>query len=127
MVKVLPQQDAVIDSLLKQIIVRIFESEMKWKKHIWIIKSLTEDEKKLTSYLIKPSKCRLFATESLLPGLIEFIFELLDSNGVRMNKTSKAYNLKEHITIYASEMIRDLFRVNYFILSICLSIAPGIL
>ena len=85
---------------------------MKWKKHIWIIKSLTEDEKKLTSYLIKPSKCRLFATESPLPGLIEFIFELLDSNGVRMNKTSKAYNLKEHITIYASEMIRDLFRVS---------------
>jgi hypothetical protein len=29
-----------------------------------------------------------------------------------MIKTTKATNLKEHLTIYASEMIRDLFKVN---------------
>ena len=44
LVKVLPQQDAVIDSLLKQIIVRIFESEMKWKNstNVTIYKQINE-------------------------------------------------------------------------------------
>jgi len=113
LIKVLPQQDSLVDSLLKQIIYRIFECEMKWKKYSWIDKALNEEEKKLSSLLFKPSKCRLYASDTVLTGLIEFLFALLDSDGVRMQKNSKAYTLKEHVTHYSSQMIRDLFRVSW--------------
>lgn len=66
--------------------------------------------KKLSAYLLRPSKCRLFAADCTLPGLIEFLFDLLDKYGVRMTLTLKASNLKEYITLYASSMLRDLFR-----------------
>ena len=111
LVRVLPQQDLVVDSLLKQIIHRIFECEMKWNKYAWVDKAMSDEDKKLSTFLLKPSKCRLYGSDSLLSGLIDFLFELLDSDGVRMSKNSKAYNLKEHVTLYASQMIRDLFRV----------------
>ena len=111
LVKVLPQ-DSVVDSLLKQIVYNIFECEMKWKKYSWIDKALNDEDKKLSIRLFKPSKCRLYASDSVMSGLIEFLFALLDSDGVRMQKNSKAYTLKEHVTHYASQMIRDLFRVS---------------
>jgi hypothetical protein len=97
--------------LLKQILTRIFESEMKCKQYYWINRTFSDEEKRLSSCLYKPSKCRLYSTDQILPGLIEFLFELFDTYGLRMIKTTKATNLKEHLTIYASEMIRDLFKV----------------
>ena len=84
---------------------------MKWKKYTWVAKAFNDEEKKLSSFLLKPSECRLYASDSVLSGLIEFLFELFDSDGVRITKNSKASNLKEHVTLYASSMIRDLFRV----------------
>jgi len=112
LIKVLPQQDSVVDSLLKQIVFNIFDCEMRWKKYSWVDKALNDEDKKLSSLLLKPSKCRLYASDSVMSGLIEYLFALLDSEGVRMQKNSKAYTLKEHITHYASQMIRDLFRVS---------------
>ena len=109
LVKVLPAQDGVMD-LLKQILSRIFESEMKWKQYYWICRTFSETERQLSSYLYKPSKCRLYSTDQILPSLIEFLFEIFDTYGVRMTKTTKATNLKEYLTIYASGMIRDLFK-----------------
>jgi len=111
LVTVLPKQDDVLDSLLVKVILRIFDSEIKCRKYYWVAKCFTKDEKELSTRLYRPSKCRLFATEPVILGLIEFIFELFETNGIRMTRASKAITLKEHTTIYASEMLRDLFRV----------------
>lgn len=107
-IKVLPQ-DGVVE-LLKQIVIRIYESELKYKKYFWVAKCFSEEEKSLSNFLVKPSKCRLFFFENILQGFMEFLFDLLDSNGVRMIKNSKPVSLNEHVTAYASEMIRDIFR-----------------
>jgi hypothetical protein len=88
---------------------------MKWKCYHWISRTFTDEEKQLSSFLHKPSKCRLYSTDQIIPGLIEFLFELFDKFGIRMTKTTKATNLKEHVTIYASEMMRDLFKVSKII------------
>jgi hypothetical protein len=109
LIQVLPKQDGVIE-MLSKVIIRIFDTEIKWKKYYWISKCFTEDEKKLSKKLKPASKCRLLETEPVISGLIKFIFELFDSNGVRMTRASKAVSLKEHVTIYSSEMMRDLFR-----------------
>ncbi len=110
LVKAFPQKELVIDGLLKPMLNGIYESELKWKQHYWISKCLTNEDKNLSQLLLKPSKCRLLSTEAVLPGLILFLFDLLDTNGVRIIKTSKTITLKEHLTMYASMMIRDLFR-----------------
>ncbi|CAF0898848.1 unnamed protein product [Brachionus calyciflorus] len=109
MIKVMSNQDGCID-LMRQIITKIYESELRYKKYYWVLKCFTEEEKKLTSQLVKPSKCRLFLSEQILPGLIKFLFDLLDNNGVRMSKGIKPVSLDEHVCLYASEMLRDLFR-----------------
>jgi hypothetical protein len=50
------------------------------------------------------------ASEAVLEGFINFLFCLLDTNGVRMTKSMKAISLKEHVTFYASDIINDLFK-----------------
>lgn len=112
LLKVLPPQDGVRD-LLKQIANRIYESDMKWRQFYWISRTYSDEEKQLASQLVstlKPSKCPLLASDHILPNLIEFVFDILDNYGVRMTRTTKPTNQKEHMTVYASEMIRDLFK-----------------
>lgn len=109
MIRVMPNQDSCID-IMRQIVVKIYESEMKYKKYYWVSKCFSDEEKKLSSKLIKPSKCRLLLSEHIVPGLIRFLFDLLDNNGVRMCKSIRPVSLDEHVTLYAAEMIRDLFR-----------------
>ena len=79
--------------------IRIFETEINFNKYNWISRCLNEEEKQPPARLQKPSKCRLYATEPILPGVVEFLFDLLDSNGVRVTKATKASHLKEFITI----------------------------
>ena len=91
LVKILPKQDGLVETLLRQIVIRIFETEINFNKYNWISRCLNEEEKQLPARLQKPSKCRLYATEPILPGVVEFLFDLLDSNGVRV---TIYYNLR---------------------------------
>jgi hypothetical protein len=86
---------------------------MKCNNYQWICKCVKPEIRELSKQLIKPSKYRLFGLEPVLTGLIEFLFELIDSYGVRMNKAIQPVNLKEHLSKYGSEMIRDIFRVKF--------------
>jgi hypothetical protein len=115
LIKAFPQKEVVIDGLLKPIITGVYDSELKWKQHYWVAKSLNDPEKNLSINLLKPSKNRLLSTETIMPGFILFLFDILDTYGVRLMKTSKAITLNEHLTMYASLMIRDLFRVSNII------------
>lgn len=111
LVKAMPTgQEAVIE-LLKQVIFKIFDTEMKFDQYYWINKSLDNQLKEVSKFLLKPSTCRLLALEPVLSGLIEFLFELIDAYGVRISKTIKPITLKEKITKYGSDILRDLFRV----------------
>ena len=114
LVRVVPQSASasIVDGLLKQLLVRIYESEMKWTKHTWIAKLMSGEEKRLSACLLKPSECRLLASEPVYPGFLDLLLDTLDTNGVRMIQTSLAVTLKDHLTIYASRMLRDLFRVS---------------
>lgn len=57
---------------------------------------------------------RILASEAVLEGFIEFLFCLLDHNGVRMTKSMRPMSHSENITFYVSDMLHDLFRVvNY--------------
>lgn len=109
MIRVLPNQDGCVE-LIRQIVTKIFEREMKYKKYYWVSKCFSDDEKKLSSKLLKPSKCRLFFCDHIVPGLIKCLFDLLTNNGVRISKSIKPVTLDEHVTLYFAEMIRDLFR-----------------
>lgn len=50
------------------------------------------------------------ATDFILNGFLEFVFYLLDSNGVRMSKSMRPITLNDHITFYSSAILQDLFK-----------------
>jgi hypothetical protein len=72
---------------------------------------LKNELSELSKKLLKPSACRLLTTEPVLRGLLNFLFELMDTHGQRTTKLNRPNTLKDRITKYASDMIRDVFRV----------------
>jgi hypothetical protein len=108
--KVEASKSDIIESLLGSLIHSIFEVELHANKYLWIRKCMSENERRLGAYLLRPSRCRLLAVDTHVTSLVELIFHLLDISGVRMTRVTKPITLKDHVSAYASEMLRDLFR-----------------
>lgn len=113
LVKTMPEQREHILELARQVVEKVYEAENRCQKLSWMNKCMPDEMRELTFRLVRPSKCRLFCLEPVLTGLIEFLFDLLDSHGVRINKATRPITLKEQLTKYSADIIRELFRVRF--------------
>lgn len=114
LVKSMPEhRDQCLD-FMRQVVESAFEIDMRCNKLSWLKKCICDEYRELSASLRRPSKCRLLCVEPVVFGLVEFVFDLLDHYGVRMNKATLPITLKENMTKYATEIIRELFRVGSF-------------
>lgn len=111
LVKCLPDQREQILDFLREIVEKSFEIDLKCIKLNWLNKCMVDSYRNLTESLWRPSQCRLLCVEPIVSGLVEFMFDLLDHKGVRTSKETLPITLKDSMTKYAAEIIREIFRV----------------
>jgi hypothetical protein len=120
LIKALPKIDGIIN-IMRNAIEKIFDSDFKINQYNWISKCISDEDKNISKSLPKPSQCRILASQHVVEGFIELLFCLLDTYGVRMTKFLKPISIKEHLTVYASNMLFDLFKVILLILILILN------